>query len=158
MCKLFVIPLNFGAACLPQNKPCSKEISQTKVARCQHIHILYYIYHTSWIQTHTAKCEGNFVGWNRLGKHENNITSYFTVSVLIDGLKGVFPVLQVTQMCCLTVGKRVCQINPSLDQHLWNKKRERKERSTRARLGSESSFIAPVGERLWSAGNQLSTN
>lgn len=96
-----------------------------------------------------------------MGKHENDITSSFIVGVLIDGLKGVFPVLQVTQTCCLTVGKRVCQINPSLDQHLWNKKRERekkKKRSTRARPGSESSFIAPMGERLWSAGNQLSTN
>lgn len=85
-----------------------------------------------------------------MGKHENDITSSFIVSVLIDGLKGVFPVLQVTQMCCLTVGKRVCQINPSLDQHLWNKKgRGKKKRSTRAGLGSESSFIAPMGDRLW---------
>lgn len=80
-----------------------------------------------------------------MGKHENDMTSSFTVSVLIDGLKGVFPVLQVTQMCCLTVGKRVCQIDPSLDQHLWNKKgRGRKKDPPVHVLGANPVFIAPM--------------
>lgn len=77
-------------------------------------------------------CWSPWTSWEELSSE-----SEVTFSPTGSGSEGLFQALnlQVMQKCSSTVGQYACQINPSLDKHLWKGKKKKKRLTCSSCMG-----------------------